>query len=131
MLFLSLCACIILCTGHVLGNKAAGPFQTMWLWYAYRIDGMSDNPEMALGCSDSTPGNRRCHFDEFLRYTESVKIDKGNPVPWTGSTRVGDNADPDVERTADELDKMGNGEDGQVQDPQKRCVSKTTGRKTY
>lgn len=102
----------------------------MWLWYAYRIDGMSEHPEMALGCSADTPGNRRCQFDEFLRYIEDVKTVRGNPAPWTGSTQVGDVADPDVEGTAKELDEMGDGKDGREQDPAKRCVSKTTVRDT-
>lgn len=95
LVFVSLFLCVV----SVAGNVMAGPYQTVWLWYAYRLDGMTSTPEMALGCHGTAP-NGRCYFDEFLRY-----IEKG---PWEGHTAVGKTEDPDVERTVEELKSIVN-----------------------
>lgn len=67
MLRLFVAVCLFFCSTQVLCNVEVGAYQvcpqlerlciedtdkhqTLWLWYAYRMDGMTSNPTMALGC---------------------------------------------------------------------------------
>lgn len=97
MRLLLLFLCLSKFAAQVSASKAAGPLATMWLWYAYRMDGMRDPSNWEFHCTGTGP-NGRCKFDEFLRYADKH--------PWTGSTSVGDSLDPDVSKTVTELEGL-------------------------
>lgn len=70
----------------------------MLLWYAYRLDIAAGGTFIAPDCP-GTGKDKRCYFDEFLRYIEEVE----ERSPWSGSTSVGRNLAPNVLSTAEEL----------------------------
>lgn len=65
---------------------------------------------------------RRCYFDDFLKYivkakTQTVEVDGQKRTifaVWEGSTSVGENLDPDVEQTVQELKTQGTEGDAQT-----------------
>ncbi|RAH78796.1 hypothetical protein BO86DRAFT_458265 [Aspergillus japonicus CBS 114.51] len=91
---------ILLLATCAWANVLAGPYQTMLFWYAYRIDVMTfgaGSTEISSECV-GTASDKSCLFDEFVRY-----IQRDGKNAWTGSTTVGDDLEPDVLNTADEL----------------------------
>lgn len=103
MRLFALLSCLIPFIGIAIASVEAGPYQTIWLWYAYRIDGMRDPAKMAIHCTGTGP-NGRCKFDEFLRWADTY--------PWEGSTSVRDSLDPDMKTTVEELQAMAKGRKG-------------------
>ncbi|KAJ6032220.1 hypothetical protein N7540_002952 [Penicillium herquei] len=99
-------ACLVLCllATEVLANVWSGPYQLMFLWYAYRLD-IKSSPganTIAKGCV-GTVSDKSCYFDEFLKYIQQTPSKKAKWKRWTGSSSVGKNLDPDVIDTATEL----------------------------
>lgn len=76
----------------------------MFFWYVYRMDCLAFGKpnRIATGCHGGGPGGT-CLFDEFLRHIQSHGTPERPIEPWTGSTSVGTNLDPDVWNTANEL----------------------------
>lgn len=78
------------------------PWQSVFFYYAYRIDCMTlpGANFIGSGCPGSGPGGV-CKFDEFVKWIQ----DDGHP--WTGHTSIGDNLDPDVWEASNELRASG------------------------
>ncbi|GLI79234.1 hypothetical protein PoHVEF18_007562 [Penicillium ochrochloron] len=87
---------------EVLAALSAGPFESVFFYYAYRIDTLAGSASLGIakGCPGSGPKGV-CYFDEFVKWIQQSKY------PWTGQTSVGQNLDPDVDATAQELRTSG------------------------
>ncbi|KAK3938835.1 hypothetical protein QBC46DRAFT_409750 [Diplogelasinospora grovesii] len=85
----------------VLGNKVAGPWQMLFLWYAYQLDVRANGTpaKIAVGCVGTNSGH--CYFDELLQYAQRAG------QRWNGQSGVGQDLKPDVVSTADSLTKGG------------------------
>ncbi|GKZ28965.1 hypothetical protein AbraIFM66950_002212 [Aspergillus brasiliensis] len=77
-------------TSATIASVGAGPYHTVFWWYAYRLGvdsyGVSDNP-IATGCPGSA-ADGSCYFDEFVKYIDKAGL--------TGNTGIGTNLDPTV-----------------------------------
>ncbi|KAI0191620.1 hypothetical protein F4808DRAFT_476033, partial [Astrocystis sublimbata] len=70
----------------VFASKLAGPYQTMYYWYAYRLDIKANgvNPDMiAPGCPGSAPDGT-CYFLEFVDHLQrpGKNLDPGQSVSF-------------------------------------------------
>lgn len=100
--------CLFSLVSSVLASLGAGPYQTVFFWYAYRlgIEAFGEDSKIAPGC-------KNCNFDEFIKYIQKKPTlnRKGQPVggitPFTGSTGIGDNLEPDVETAVSKLNAAG------------------------
>jgi hypothetical protein len=81
--------------------------QSVYIWYAYRMDisahGVGAAGGIAVGCRGSNPDGS-CTFDELMKHIHKVK--DGAPV-WSKNTDIGDELFPDPKHAADQLDKHG------------------------
>lgn len=85
------------------------PYQALFYWYAYRLEidafggdeASNENLSIARGCNPSGV----CNFDDFLRYISG--LNSQGIRHWSQSTTVGDNINPDVSITAEELRTLG------------------------
>lgn len=109
---------VFLCAGHVLGSVRAGPYQSMFLWYAYRLDQMNGGHEVAPGCVGNAVdggGTRtgKCTFDEFLKYIQRVGNADATKA-WKGTTTAGNGPNLDFDRVVNELQTQGTAGDGET-----------------
>lgn len=95
--------------GAKVQSFEAAPYQALFYWYAYRLEidafggdeASKENLSIARGCNPSGV----CNFDDFLRHISGWT--SGGHRQWSQSTTVGDNINPDVSITAEELRTRG------------------------
>ncbi|KAJ5638945.1 uncharacterized protein N7484_006807 [Penicillium longicatenatum] len=89
---------------YVAASKGAGPYQTMYMWYAYRMDieAFGARPEMiAPNCFGSVPDGT-CYLDEFIKHLQR----DGHELPEGQDTTAGKYFYPDAVDMADEIGKL-------------------------
>lgn len=94
---LSLLLCLCSLDSSVLASLQAGPYQVVFLWYAYRLETAYYEPGNTLtarGCVPKINVAKGCLFDEFIKYIQASEF---NIKPFTGTTGIGDTLSPDVE----------------------------------
>ncbi len=95
-----LCLCSL--ASSVLASLGAGPYQTVFVWYAYRLEVLQYGPMNTLtgaGCIGSVPSGG-CYFDEFIKWIQRTGP---NSPAWRGSTGIGTNLTPDTEDAVTKL----------------------------
>ncbi|KAL1985215.1 hypothetical protein VTN96DRAFT_8131 [Rasamsonia emersonii] len=101
--------CLFSLVSSVLASKGAGPYQTVFFWYAYRMEIEAFGEATVIAPKCPSP----CDFDTFIKYIQKEpKLDRkgrpiGNITPFTGSTGIGNNLEPDVETAVDKLNAVG------------------------
>jgi hypothetical protein len=102
MMKLQFLLCLCSLASSVLASQGAGPYQTVFVWYAYRLEVLQYGPLSTLtgtGCVGTVPGGG-CYFDEFIRWIQRTGR---KSQAWTGSTGIGTNLTPDTEDAVTKL----------------------------